>query len=79
MSGDIIAFGTQAVTIQDQNGAQYYAKYEELDLHVINDIMDGALPIPVLFEIDKTRHAGKNNKKYRYYATDVRLVHLIYL
>jgi hypothetical protein len=89
MEGTIITFGRRAATIQTKNGHQFYAPCQQLSSFVINDLLKEGVPLTVIFDIDKTRHAGHTHSRPRhaghthstprYYALNVELKNIIFL
>lgn len=76
MKGIIIAFGEKAATIQTENKDQYYAPFEHMDDLIVANL-EADMPIFVIFDVDKSQHAGHSNNKPRYYAKNVQLQDIV--
>tara|TARA_B110000091_G_C13411367_1_gene308255 strand:- start:190 stop:435 length:246 start_codon:yes stop_codon:yes gene_type:complete len=72
MKGIVKTFGELALSLETEDGWQFYAPYANVDSEVMQYLVQ-RLHVPVQFNVDQTKYSGKNCMGKRYFATDVKL------
>lgn len=79
LNGYILTHGKKAITIQTEDGNQYYGLKENInDDMVIVCLNNDSKYIPVKFMVDFKNSSGKTNYGKRYHAYDIQLDVLIF-
>ena len=72
MKGIVKTFGDLALSLETEDGWQFYAPYANVDDEVLQYLVLW-LRVPVRFNVDWYKYSGENRLGKRYFATDVKL------